>query len=217
MISPGAIVRDVHPLLAARAGGDECAVDVEEGFVEEVRRLLLPDLEPGLIEDILEGLDVVSSEAAAEVARGGGVGDAVGAQGVQEDDVVAPQFDIVEAGPVAQRVVGEVQDMVGLMVGEVELEQMESLIDGRIEAELADQELNGADAAAGDGSNFNRGFVLDVAGGDDRLERGGGDRTIEPASDFALARGVVAVWNRFHSKSPSGIWHETWAGQSNVP
>ena len=74
-----------------------------------------------------------------------------------------------------------------------------------------------ADAAAGDGLNFDHGFVLDVAGGDDRLERGGGDRTIEPASDFALARGVVAVWNRFHSKSPSGIWHETWAGQSNVP
>src|SRR5512135_3790453 len=104
-----------------------------------------------------------------------------------------------------------------LMVGEVELEQMESLIDGRIEAELADQELNGADATAGEGSNFDRGFVLDVADGDDRLERGGGDRTIEPASDFALAGGVVAVWNRFHSKSPSGIWHETWAGQSNVP
>ena len=118
---------------------------------------------------------------------------------------------------VDQAVNAHVQDMVGLMVGEVELKQMEPLIDGRIEAEHADQELDGADAAAGDGSDFGRGFVLDVAGGEDRLERGGSDRAIEPASDFALARGVVAVWNRFHSKSPSGIWHETWAGQSNVP
>jgi ABC-type methionine transport system permease subunit len=85
MISPGAIVSDVHPLLAAGAGGDECAVDVEDGFVEEVGRLLLPDLEPGLIEDILKALDVVGGEAAAEVAGGGGVGDAVGPEGVKED------------------------------------------------------------------------------------------------------------------------------------
>ena len=55
MRSPGAIVSDVHPLLATGAGGDACAVDVEDGFVEEVGRLLLPDLQPGLIEDIPEG------------------------------------------------------------------------------------------------------------------------------------------------------------------
>ena len=47
------------PCLQHGVGGDEGAVDVEDGFVEERRRLLLPDLEPGLIEDILEGLDVV--------------------------------------------------------------------------------------------------------------------------------------------------------------
>ena len=41
VISPGAIVGDVDALLAAGAGGDECAVDVEDGFVEEVGRLLL--------------------------------------------------------------------------------------------------------------------------------------------------------------------------------
>ena len=55
-------------------------------------------LTPGLVEDVLEGLDVVGGEAAAEVAGGGGVGDAVGAEGVEEDLVVAPQFDVLEAG-----------------------------------------------------------------------------------------------------------------------
>jgi hypothetical protein len=49
-------------------------------------------------------------EASAEVARGGGVGDAVGAQGVEEDEIVASQLDIVETGPIEQGVVGEVQD-----------------------------------------------------------------------------------------------------------
>ncbi len=55
------------------------------------------------------------------------------------------------------------------MVGEMELEQMESLSNGLIEAELADQELDGADATARDGSDFGRRFVLDVAGGEDRV------------------------------------------------
>jgi hypothetical protein len=99
------------------AGGNKCPVDVKHGLVEEVGRLLLPDLDPGLIEDVLEGLDVLGGEAAAEVARGGGVGDAVGAEGIEVDDVVAPQLDVVEAGAVAQGVAGEVQDVVGLMIG----------------------------------------------------------------------------------------------------
>jgi len=34
-----------------------------------------------------------------------------------EDDVVAPEFEVIEAGTVAQRVVGEVEDVVRLVVG----------------------------------------------------------------------------------------------------
>src|SRR6202022_354872 len=97
----GAVVGDIDPLLGARAGGDEGAVDVEEGLVEEVGRLLLPDLESGLIEDVLEGLDVVGREASAEVARGGGVGNAVGTERVEEDDVITWQFDVRGASPIA--------------------------------------------------------------------------------------------------------------------
>ena len=156
VIAPGAVVGDVHALLAAGAGGDQGAVDVDDGLVEEVGRLLVPDLDPGLIEDVLEDLDVVGGEAAAEVAGGGGVGDAVGAQGVEEDVVVASQFDVFEAGAVAQGVVGEVEDVIALVIGEVELEQVESLVDGLDEAELADQQLDGADAAAGDGPGLGR-------------------------------------------------------------
>ena len=46
-------------------------------------------------------------EAAAEVAGGGRVGDAAGAEGVEEDLVVAAQFEVLQAGAVAQGVVGE--------------------------------------------------------------------------------------------------------------
>ena len=157
-------------------------------------------LTPGLVEDVLEGLDVVGGEAAAEVAGGGGVGDAVGAEGVEEDLVVAAQFDVVEAGAVAQGVVGEVQDVVSLVVGEVELEQVESLVDGLGQAELPDQELDGADAAAGDGPGLGGDLVVDVGGGEDRLGRGCGDRVVEPAGGFSACRrrgvGVESVFTR---------------------
>ena len=189
---PGAVVGDVDALLAAGAGGDEGAVHVEDGLVEELGRLLFPDLDPGPIEDVLEDLDVLRGEAAAEVAGSGRVGDAVGPQGVEEDDVVASQLDVVEAGAVAQGVVGEVQDVVRLVVREVELEQVEPLVDGLGESELADQQLDGADAAAGDAAGLGGGLVVDVGGGEDRLGRRCGDRPVEPAADFRLP----AAWWR---------------------
>src|SRR5512135_2460576 len=68
VVAPGAIGGDVDALLAARAGGHQGAVDVEHGLIEERGRLLSPERDPGLIEDVLEGLDVVGGEAAAEVA-----------------------------------------------------------------------------------------------------------------------------------------------------
>ena len=148
VIAPGTVIGDVDALFTTGAGGDQRAVGIEDGLVEEVGRLLGPEFEPSLIEDVLEGFDVVGGEAAAEVARGGGVGEAVGAQGVEEDEVVASLFDVVEAGAVAQGIVGEVEDVVGLVVGEVELEQVEPLVNGFREAEVADQQLNPADAAA---------------------------------------------------------------------
>src|ERR1700682_2513086 len=61
------------------------------------------------------------------------------------------QLDVVEADAIAQGVVGEVQDVVGLMVGGVEFEEMEPLVDGLGETEFPHEQLDGADAAAGDG------------------------------------------------------------------
>ncbi len=107
--------------------------------------------------------------------------------------------------------------MVGLGVGEVELEQVEPLVDGLGQSELADHQMDGADAAAGDRPDLVGDFIVDVGGGEDRVDRGGGDRSIEPATDFPLAGGVMAVWKRFHLKSPVGLgrWNEM--SHSTVP
>jgi hypothetical protein len=110
--------------------------------------LLAPELESGLIGDVLEGLDILGGEAAAEDACGGGIGDAIGPQGAKEDEVIASQLDVAKAGAVADGVVGEIQDVVTLVVGEVVIEQVKPLIDGLGEAEFAGQKVDGANAPA---------------------------------------------------------------------
>jgi hypothetical protein len=154
VITPGAVIGDIDALFAAGPGGDERAVDVENGLVEEVGWLLLPDLESDLIEDVLEGLDVVEPEASAEVTGGGGVGDAVGVEGVEEDDVIAAEFDVVEAGAIAEGVVSEVEDVIGFMIREMILEHVKPLVDGLGQSEFPHQELDGTDTTGSDGAGF---------------------------------------------------------------
>ena len=52
--------------------------------------------------------------------------------------------------PSHRGVVGEVEDVIGLVVGQVDLEQVQAPVDGVDEAELAGQGVDGADAAVGD-------------------------------------------------------------------
>ena len=176
-----------------------------------------PDLEPNLIEDVLEGFNVVESEAPAEIARGGGVGDAVGAEGVEEDDVVAAQFDVVEASAITEGVVSKIENVIGFVVREVTLEQVETIVNGLDQSEFTDHQMNATDASARDGLGLVGDLIVDVRGGDDGLGRWRGDGSIESPTDFVLARGVVTVWNGFHSKSPCLFGHRNCEGQSNVP
>src|SRR3982751_4115269 len=99
MVAPDPLVGEVDPALAAGVGGDEGAVGVEDGAVEEPRGLFGPDAAAGAVEGLHEGQDVGLGEAAAEVARGGGVGDASGAQGVEEGLVVEPELEGLKASP----------------------------------------------------------------------------------------------------------------------
>ena len=122
---------------------------------------------------------------------------------VLEDDVVAPQFDVVEAGAVAQRVISEVEDVITLVVREVKLQEVEAFVDGLGQPEFPHEQLNGADPTAGDGLCLGGGLVVDVRGGKDRLQRGRGDGPVEPLSDSPLAGGV-ASGNGFFAR----IWSD---------
>src|SRR5437899_12440808 len=75
-----------------------------------------------LVESRLQGVDIGLGEAAAEVTGGGRVGDAAGAKGIQEIDVVAAQLHVLEVAALAENVVGEVEYVIGLMIRQMDLE-----------------------------------------------------------------------------------------------
>ena len=151
VVTPHPVVGDVHPLLAPAVRRGERAVGINEGLLEELVGLLLPDPQSGLVEDVHQPLDIRRREAAAEVPGGGGVGDAFGPQGVEIDLVVAADLQMFQAAAAGQEVVGDVQDVVALVIRQVPLQQVEALVDVVDQSDLLGQQVDGPDATGGDG------------------------------------------------------------------
>src|SRR5512142_400267 len=79
------------------------------------------------------------------------VGDAFGPQGVEEHLVVASDLDVLQAAATGQEVVGDVQDVVTLVIRQVPLQQVETLVDVPDQSGLAGQGVDGADASGSNG------------------------------------------------------------------
>ena len=204
VVPPHPLVRDIHPLLAPAVGGGEGAVGVDEGLLEEVGGLLLPGPQPGLVEDVHQLTDVALGEPAAEVPGGGRVGDAFGPEGVEVDLVVAPHLQVFQATAPGQEVVGDVQDVVALVVRQVPLEQVKVLIDVPHQPELLRQEVDGPDAAGCDAPDLLGHLVVDVGGGHHRLTPLDAGLILDPAGDPPLASVQLAVDIGVHSKTSWG-------------
>jgi len=167
----------------------QCAVHVKDGQVEELVGLLLPNAWADLVEDVLQSVDVRFGEPAAEVTRRRWVRDAVRPERIEEVDVVAPQFDIIEMAALAQGVVSDIEDVVGLMIGQMDLEQMEAIIDGIDQSELQDEGMHGADAAVNDAVGSAGDLVVNVASGKNWLVALGEYGLVEASFNTALAGG----------------------------
>ena len=124
VVAPGAIVGDVHAPLAGAGGLHQGTVHVHAGFLEEGFRLLIPNAQAGVIAEVEQDINVRGREAPAEVAGGGGVGEALRPQGVEEDFVLPPEFQGLQAGAATEGVIGDGQDVIGFVVGQVHLEQV---------------------------------------------------------------------------------------------
>ena len=93
----------------------------------------------------------------------------------------------MEAIAVAKRVVGEVEDMIGFVIGLMNDKQMEIAIDGVDESDAACEEMEGADAAMADAVNAVGDFVVNIAGGENGSMAGEWFGFIEAALNSALA------------------------------
>ncbi len=99
------------------------------------------------------------------VAGGGRIGNASGPQGVEVRLVAAQQFQMLQTRSAGQQVVGDVQHVVGVVVGQMDLQQAEVLVDRLVEPELPHQQVHGPDAAVGGGPRAVGNLVMDVRGG----------------------------------------------------
>ena len=59
VVAPLPVVADVHPLLALAEGGGDGAVGIEDRLLEELRLLLLPDLQAGLVDRLHQRQDLL--------------------------------------------------------------------------------------------------------------------------------------------------------------
>ena len=120
-------------------------------------------------------------------------------------------FEMLEALSTGQEVVGDVQDVVALVVRQVPLEQVEVPVDALDQSQLPGQEMDGPDAATGNSAGLVRHLVVNVAGSELWSEGEGIILLVEPALDSALDLAEPAVENDLHLKSfrVRGAW---WSG-----
>ena len=98
-------------------------------------------------------------------------------------------------GAAGEEVEGEVEDMVGFVIGEMAFEEMEVVVDVADQAGPACQQEHGADAACGEALGALGEFVVDVAGGHHRLIAFGSgpvlDAVEDPLAPFAESSPVA--------------------------
>ena len=93
----------------------------------------------------------------------------------------------MEASAVTEGVVGNIQNMIGFVIGETNFEQVKALIDGIDESDALDEQMKGPDAAVADAVNAVGDFVVNIAGGENGSMAGEWFGFIEAALNSALA------------------------------
>src|ERR1700730_1741191 len=202
MITPGAIVGDVDALFAFTVRAHQGAIGIQDGLLEEAIGLLFPNVSANLVIDVLQQVDLEDVEAATKITRGRRVGNALGAQGVEEVDIVATQFDVLQTITIAERVESDIEHMIGFVIALVNLENMQSAVDGVDQTNPPCQKVQGPDAAVSDAMHTIGHFVVDIAGGEHGLGGVAGLGFVEPPLDLALASVQPIPYSTFHSKPP---------------
>ena len=108
---------------------------------------------------------------------------------------------MLQAGSSGQEVVGDVEYVVGLMVGQMDLEQAERGVDRLVQAELLDEQMDSPDAAVGGRPGAIGEFVVDVRGGQDGLLAAAVVVLVQASQDSPLAFLDLPSYLGTHSKT----------------
>ena len=159
------------------------------------RRLPGPDLLPHVVEGRLQ---VVAGPARSKRRQKSpavvGSGIRWRAKQVEIGLVLPPQFEIFQAGAAAQRVVGQVEHVVRLVIRQMDLEQMQPLVDRLGQTQLRDQLVDQPDAAVGRAARPPCQLVLRRAPADHRLrEVVGIVELIEPLAANRRLRAAIRL------------------------
>ena len=85
---------------------------------------------PDLVADVDQRVHVGGPKTAAEIAGRGRIGNATGAEGIEIDFILPARFQILQTGAIAQGVISQVEHMIRLVIGQMNLEQVQLVIDG---------------------------------------------------------------------------------------
>src|SRR5260370_283516 len=201
MVAPGAVVGDIDALFAFAAGGHQAAIHVDHGPVKKRRGLSGPDALADIVKNIDQGVHVASVKTATEIASRGRIGQATGAEGIEKDLVVAPQFQVLQASAVAQGVIRQVEHVIGLVVRQMDFQHVQTLVDGVDQADAPRQQVDGADAAMGDAVDPVADVIVNIPGGEHGLLVAADVRLVQATVNAALAVGQFSPYDLVHSKS----------------
>jgi hypothetical protein len=146
----------------------------------------------------------------------------LGAQGVEIDLVVASQFEMFDVGAPSEDVEGDVEDVVGLVIGEVAFEEVKVAVDVTDQAGPARDQEHGAETTGTEAVDAAGEFVVDVGSSHHGVIAFGAGAVLDAiedslttfAEDLAVSfSGLVALVfpgfardSRSHSKT-SVVWN----------
>lgn len=108
-------------------------------------------------------------------------------QCVEIDLVVAAQFEILQTVAVAEGVVSQVEHVIGLVIRQMNLEQVQTPVNGVNQPELAGQQVKGSNAAVTHAVCSSGDFIMDVAGLEHGLVAVAESSFVEPPQRAACA------------------------------
>ena len=99
MVPPLTFVVNVHSLLALTGGRGHRTITVDDRFLKEGLRLLLPHLNTNVVDGIHQNINVVLIEPPTEIAGRGRVGDTLCPEGIKINLIIATQLDVFQTLP----------------------------------------------------------------------------------------------------------------------